>query len=192
MVHLLAGSAWLGGLLWLIQIFRRENGVFSVEARRVSSVALWAVIAILFSGVIQTRFFLSSWGDFIHSGYGQLVLIKMSGVAILIGYGVYNRFRLLPRIDESQAGPGLSRSVRQEIVIIIVLITIGGFLAYVPTPSAPHAEAASNTATGGQPSVHSCRCLKDAGIVREERMAGGCTTTSTGTHSKKWSRSSPG
>lgn len=149
MMHLLAGSAWLGGLLWLIQIFRRENGVFPAEARRVSSVALWAVIAILFSGVIQTRFFLSSWGDFIHSGYGQLVLIKISGVVILIGYGVHNRFRLLPRIDESHAGRGLARSVRQEIVIVIILITIGGFLAYVPTPIALHAEAASSTATGG-------------------------------------------
>jgi copper transport protein len=138
MVHLLAASAWLGGLLWLIQISRREDAVFPVEARRVSSVALWAVIAILFSGVIQARFFLSSWGDLIHSGYGQLVLIKISGLVILTCYGVYNRSRLLPRIDESHAGPSLSRSVRQEIVIIIILIVIGGFLAYVPTPIGLH------------------------------------------------------
>jgi copper transport protein len=147
MVHLLAGSAWLGGLLWLIQISRRGDAEFPVEARRVSSLALWAVIAILFSGVIQTRFFLSSWGDLLHSGYGQLVLIKISGLVILIGYGVYNRFRLLPSIEESHAVPSLSRSVRQEIVIITILILIGGFLAYVPTPIAVHAAAASNTAS---------------------------------------------
>jgi copper transport protein len=142
--HLLAGAAWVGGLLWLVHVSRREEEDFPVEARRVSSAALWAVIAIALSGSIQTRFFINSWGDLIHSGYGRLASIKVIGVLILVGYGAYNRFGILPRIDQSHARPGLSRSVRQEIAIMTALILIGGFLAYVPTPPGPQAEVTAN------------------------------------------------
>jgi copper transport protein len=145
MVHLLAGALWLGGLLWLIAISRQAGAAFSIEAKRVSSAALVAVVAILFSGLIQTRFFLNSFGDLIHSGYGRLTLIKVTGLVVLIGFGAYNRFGVLPLLDDSHAHPRLARSVRKEIVIVIVLILIGGFLAYVPTPPAPQSSLAEST-----------------------------------------------
>lgn len=145
MVHLIAGSVWLGGLLWLIHISRREETAFSIEARRVSAVALWAFFALLFSGSIQTRVAMSSWGDLIHSGYGQLALVKLTGLVVLACYGAYNRFGVLPRIEESGARPSLSRSVKQEIVIIIALILIGGFLANAPTPFVPQSPFAAAT-----------------------------------------------
>jgi len=58
----------------------------------------------------------------------------MIGLVILIGFGAYNRLGVLPQIDSTRARPKLVRSVRQEIVIMILLILIGGFLSYVPTP----------------------------------------------------------
>jgi copper transport protein len=137
MVHLLAGSLWLGGLLWLVSIARQSETAFPIEAKRVSSAALLGVIAIFFSGTIQARFFLNTPGDLIHSGYGRLALVKMIGLVVLVGFGAYNRFGVLPQIDSSHSRPKLVRSVRQEIAIVIVLILIGGFLAYVPTPPTP-------------------------------------------------------
>lgn len=137
MVHLTAGSLWLGGLLWLVSISRQDETTFSVEAKRVSSAALIGVVGIFFSGTIQARFFLNAPGDLIHSGYGRLALAKMIGLVILIGFGAYNRFGVLPQIDSTHARPKLVRSVRQEIVIMVLLILIGGFLSYVPTPPTP-------------------------------------------------------
>jgi len=134
MVHLTAGSLWLGGLLWLVSISRQNETTFPIEAKRVSSAALLGVIAIFFSGTIQARFFLNTPGDLIHSVYGRLALAKMIGLVILIGFGAYNRLGVLPQIDSTRARPKLVRSVRQEIVIMILLILIGGFLSYVPTP----------------------------------------------------------
>jgi copper transport protein len=138
-VHLLAGAIWLGGLLWLVTVIRREDVDFPAEARKVSSVALVCVIAILLSGVLQTALFLNAPGDLIHSGYGRLALIKMAGLAVLIGLGAFNRFLLLPAIEDSSVRPALFRTVRQEIAIVLILIVIGGFLAYVPTPLAAKA-----------------------------------------------------
>lgn len=144
MVHLLAGSLWLGGLLWLVSISRQGGTVFAIEAKRVSSAALWGVVAIFFSGTVQTRFFINSPGDLIHSGYGRLVVVKFIGLVALVMFGAYNRFGVLPHIDNSHARPKLARSVRQEIVIVIVLIVIGGFLAYVPTPPPPRPQLSSS------------------------------------------------
>lgn len=145
-VHLLAGAIWLGGLLWLITVIRREDVDFPMEARKVSSIALMSVIAILLSGVLQTALFLNVPGDLLHSGYGRLALIKMAGLAVLIGLGAFNRFLLLPAIEDVSIRPALSRTVKQEIAIVLILIVIGGFLAYVPTP--PEPEAVSSLQTG--------------------------------------------
>jgi copper transport protein len=144
-VHLLAGAAWLGGLLWLGAV-NRDEASFPVEARRVSSVALICAIAILVSGILQTITFLNVPGDLIHSAYGRLALIKIVGILALIGLGAFNRFLLLPAVEDSGTRPALTRTVRQEIAIVMVLILVGGFLAYVPTPPAP--QAANSVSTG--------------------------------------------
>jgi copper transport protein len=137
MAHLLSASAWLGGLLWLVWLSRCDAIACRVEARRVSSVALITVVAIFVTGSLETVLFLNSPGDLIHSAYGRLVLAKVVGLAILVGFGAYNRFGLLPRLDDSDTPRRLRRSVSQELVIVTLVILIGGFLAYVPTPPSP-------------------------------------------------------
>ena len=137
MAHLVSASLWLGGLLWLVWLSRCDEIACRAEARRVSSVALIAVIAIFLTGSLETLLFINSPGDLIHAVYGRLVLLKLLGLVLLVGAGAYNRFALVPRLDEPGATTKLSRSVRNEIVIVSMVILIGGFLGYVPTPPAP-------------------------------------------------------
>ena len=137
MLHLLAGSVWIGGLAWLVWLSRCDEGACRIEAGRVSSVALIAVIVIALSGLLQTFFFLNTPGDLLASTYGRLVIAKMTGLAILIGFGAYNRYALLPRLDATDGARNLSRSVRMEIAVLVTIILIGGFLAYEPTPPRP-------------------------------------------------------
>lgn len=96
MLHLLAGSVWIGGLVWLMWLSRCDEAACRIEAKRVSSVALISVIVIALSGLLQTFFFLNTPADLIDSPYGRRVLAKMTGLAILVGFGAYNRLRLLP------------------------------------------------------------------------------------------------
>jgi copper transport protein len=144
-VHILAGAAWLGGLLWLGAVGHDEAS-FPTEARRVSSVALICAIAILLSGTFQTAMFLNAPSDLVRSAYGRLALLKIVGLLALIGLGAFNRFLLLPAVGDTGTRPALTRTVRQEIAIVVVLILVGGFLAYVPTPPAP--QSAATTSTG--------------------------------------------
>ena len=89
--------------------------------------------------------FPSSPGDLIVSAYGRLVLAKVVGLTILVGFGAYNKFRLLPRLDDPDAPKRLTRSVSQELVIMTIVILIGGFLAYVPTPPSPRSSLSAFT-----------------------------------------------
>jgi copper transport protein len=136
-LHLLSGSLWLGGLLWLAWVYRTDASNFVRESRRVSRFALVAVVLVAFSGVNQTFLFLNTPSDLIHSSYGALVLCKVAGLLILVALGAYNRYRLIPALDSkggSIAARKLSQSVRQELAIMAIVIVIGSFLSYEPTP----------------------------------------------------------
>lgn len=133
-VHLLAGSVWLGGLLWLAWTFRRDMTAFRIEARRVSFLALLAWLAVGASGVAQAYLFLNGPRDLVSTSYGQLVLAKIAGLLILTMLGAYNRFRLVPYLDDSRRGAKLSRSVTRELAVMTAIILVGGFLANVPIP----------------------------------------------------------
>lgn len=136
-VHLLSGSVWLGGLLWLVWVARCDEAACRIEAKRVSSVALIGVIAIFLSGLLQTVLFLNTPSDLFRDDYGRLVLAKIVGLLILVGFGAYNRYSLLPKAESPGTTQKLARSVKQEIAIVTIVILIGGFLAYVPTPPLP-------------------------------------------------------
>jgi copper transport protein len=135
-IHLLAGSMWIGGLLWLAWLFRADEAAFRAEAGRVSSAALIAVILILLSGLLQTVLFLNTPSDLFRYDYGKLVFNKMVGLVILIGFGVYNRYKLMPRIEAAESPRKMTRSVKLELAIITVVLLLSGFVAYEPTPPA--------------------------------------------------------
>ena len=133
-VHLLFASAWLGGLLWLVWVARCDEAACRIEARRVSSIALVAVIVIFLSGLLQIVFFFSRPSDLFTTDYGRLVLAKIVGLFILVGFGAYNKFGLMPNVETAGMTQTLARSAKQEIAILSIVVLIGGFLAYVPTP----------------------------------------------------------
>jgi putative copper export protein len=136
-LHLVAGAAWLGGLLWLVLRERDDLPRFIDEAARVSSVALLAVVGVTISGVAQTLLFLPSVLDVIRSAYGAIVIAKVAGSVVLIAFGAYHRFRVVPRLREQHVAAGFARTVRRELAVMYAVVLLGGFLAYVPPPAAP-------------------------------------------------------
>ena len=138
-IHLLASAIWLGGLLWLLIRPAGDDLLLLVgDANRVSSRALWAVIAIAFTGVVQTRLFLDSWSGLVTSAYGLLVLAKTAGLLVLVAFGAYNRQRVMPRLTTAASMTEvatLRSSVVGEVVVIAIVVLLGGLLAYVPPPS---------------------------------------------------------
>ena len=134
-IHLFALAIWSGGLVWIVA--RRGEGA-AVDTRqisRVSAAALWAVIAVAFSGIVQARVLMSSWSD-LGSAYGAVVMAKVVGLAVLVGFGAYHR-RLIAEFVTDKASVGLLRkSVAREILVFSIVILLAGFLAYLSPPTA--------------------------------------------------------
>ncbi len=133
-LHLFAVAAWLGGLLWLVVLDRADAPAAISEAQRVSSLALAAVIVVTFTGVVQTRLFLPVWGDLVRSSYGLIVLGKVAGVGVLVLFGAYHRFRVLPRLADAAVAEGFPVSLRREIAMMSLLVLLGGLLAHLSPP----------------------------------------------------------
>ena len=132
-IHLAAVAAWLGGLLVLTLSTSSGDGHVEVErAKRVSSVALIAVIAVAVTGVGQTLAIVPEPLRLLGPRYGALLLAKIAGLAGLVGFGAYHRFRLIPRLA---ANPRRFRlSVRRELTLMGLVILLAGILGYVSPP----------------------------------------------------------
>ncbi|HEY9227544.1 MAG TPA: CopD family protein, partial [Gemmatimonadaceae bacterium] len=136
-IHLIALAAWLGGLLWLVTRQTSGDERLTAETWRVSTVALWGVIAITLSGVIQTALLVPTLPG-LRSAYGFMILIKVVGLLVLIAFGAYHR-RLIPQMASSGPGsvlPMLGVSVRRELVVFWLVVIAGGVLANVSPPAA--------------------------------------------------------
>jgi copper transport protein len=141
-LHLGAASVWTGGLLLLASwpadalVEDMETGwTFARVARRVSAAALLASAVILVTAIAQDVINLPSLGSLFDSGYGKLLLAKSVGFAALIGFGIYNRFRLIPALVAGETGARpLQKGVRLEVIVVAVTVLIAVVLAQVPPP----------------------------------------------------------
>ncbi|HEY4129837.1 MAG TPA: copper resistance protein CopC, partial [Gemmatimonadaceae bacterium] len=120
-IHLLAVAAWLGGLIWLIASAKAiandgDRTRFQRDASRVSSFALIAVILVALTGIVQTLLFLPTLRDLFTSAYGLVAIAKFAGLLVLVGFGAYHRFRILPAIAANRGAPGtFAASLRDEV-----------------------------------------------------------------------------
>jgi copper transport protein len=142
-IHLAGAGIWAAGLLVLL-LSDREGNDYRAAALRVSGVALAAVLVIAATGLAEALLFLPSAGDLVRSTYGWLVLGKMSGLLLLVGFGAWHRFGLLPRLAVRGNSHPLRRSVAWETVAMAAVLVLAAFLGYMPPPTAggPPASAA--------------------------------------------------
>jgi len=129
-LHLVGVAFWLGGLLLLATSDVAEENI-ERSAATVSSVALVSIIVVGITGIVQAFLFLPAWRDLFESAYGVTLIGKAGGLAALAAFGAYHRFKVLPGLNDTLK---LRKSVRREIALMIVVVMLGGFLAYVPTP----------------------------------------------------------
>ncbi|MBA3646430.1 MAG: copper resistance protein CopC/CopD [Gemmatimonadaceae bacterium] len=132
-VHLGAASVWIGGVLWLAMQRSEPPVRIAIEAARVSSAALIASIVVTVTGVIEALILLPTLSDLFTTTYGGLIIGKLVGLTVLIGFGWYHRFRGLPRFAGDSTFD-MTPVLRYEITVMVVVVMIAGFLAHTPLP----------------------------------------------------------
>lgn len=115
--HLLSGGAWIGALLPLLFSLRRGSEELAATAvRRFSGLGYAAVALVVASGLVNTWFLVKSPAALVSTGYGRVLLIKLSLVGGMLACAAVNRFRLSSRLGEGSA-------VRRHLIFSVVIET---------------------------------------------------------------------
>jgi copper transport protein len=162
-LHVGAGAVWLGGLVGLVLSLRALAGRELLAAQvlaRFSTLAGGLLLAFAVTGTFLAWRILGSWGGLVQTAYGWLLLTKIALALVVVGLGGWNRWRTLPAVaaavgygDRERAAVTVTRTVRVEAVLLVVLLGVTGFLTnQSPRPApvtAPSGTTGVGTATAG-------------------------------------------
>jgi putative copper resistance protein D len=143
-VHLVAASAWLGGLVGLtilIAAARRGDPATWPElvlqaTARFSWLGILSVGALLATGMVSSVILVGSLRALIGSKYGQLLMFKIVLVAVMLAFAAINRFLLMPGLasvpDRAFEAVGrLKRNAMIEIALGLIVFAIVGALGTI-------------------------------------------------------------
>lgn len=179
-LHLIASATWLGALVMLVPLLRwtkremEETQRFLFLANvfdRFSLIAGISVLVILTTGVFNGLVELNSWGAFIDTTYGKVLLAKLSLLAPLLVIAGLNAFVLKPRLVAAidgayqEGGHGspeqralwqrqvatlqrlLPRTIIVEVALIVAIFAAVGVLSQTATAKGEEAQKAGLTAS---------------------------------------------
>jgi putative copper resistance protein D len=135
-IHLAVVAFWFGALLPLHLVNSREPpAVAGRIVERFSKVAIALVPGLLVAGALLAIELLPTL-EALNSAYGRLLLLKVSGFAVLMGLAAVNKWRLGPALlaADPRAARAFSRSVLAEYVLIAAVLCVTAVLTTFYSP----------------------------------------------------------
>ena len=134
--HMLAAGTWIGALFgyWVLARSAGASSRIQREAARVlSTLASWSVAILIASGIYLAYQGLGHRvNHLIYSLYGRVLLLKLTGFSLVLAVGAYNRFWLVPAIDQPSARRAFLRTVSAEVLMLLGVIGLSTLLAATP------------------------------------------------------------
>lgn len=155
-LHLLAASAWLGGLVvfawflfWLAGIDQSWNyAAFKTATRRFSALGFVSVAILIATGAYNAWTLVGAVPPLVGTRYGQLLLMKLALLLPLIAFAAVNLLKLKPRIVSLRAEQAaasiaellhrLRRNVTREAILGACILVVVGMMSV--TPPARHVQ----------------------------------------------------
>jgi copper transport protein len=147
-VHLLAVSTWIGGLVCLLGLtFPATRSLGEAErvramapvVARFSRVAFFAVGVLVASGIVRSFLEVRALRALTGSTYGLVLLAKLAAFLPIFALGAVNRYWTTPRLERAAAADGspfplrtLRRLVTAEVLLAAVVLAITAFLVVLP------------------------------------------------------------
>jgi copper transport protein len=139
-VHVLAASAWAGGLAFLLLALWWARGVrwetASKAVPRFSKLAVASVGTLLLAGVVSGFLELRSWSGLWETTYGRLLLVKVSLVVPLLALGGFNNRFSVPKLRAGMASALERRrfllATGTELALMVVIVGVTAALVAEP------------------------------------------------------------
>jgi copper transport protein len=103
---------------------------------RFSAAGATVLAALTVTGALASWRILGTWSALLHTGYGQVLLVKVAVVAVAALTAGFNRWRLLPRVvdgvghrDDGSATVRVRTAVWCEAGLLVVVLGLTGFLS---------------------------------------------------------------
>jgi copper resistance protein D len=138
MLHLLVVAFWFGALWPLYLASLRETPARASDIiERFTTVATWLVPVILLAGIVMAVLLLPDISA-LSEPYGELLIAKVVGFAVLMGLAAANKWRLAPALvhGPAQSGRWFRRSVAAEYVLIAAVLSITAVMTSCFSPEA--------------------------------------------------------
>jgi putative copper resistance protein D len=142
-LHLFAAAAWIGGLVslaLLLSVTRRDRtlagGSFARDATQSFSTMGVAIVVVIFAtGIVNAWILVGSLHALVVTGYGRLLMLKLTLFAVMLAFAAVNRFWLTPRLGPPPEGEPqlevlrlLTRNSVVEIALALMIFAIIGML----------------------------------------------------------------
>ena len=136
--HLVFLVVWVGGLMALLAHGRRLGPGLDTALRRYSTVALFSIIVMAVSGLVNAVIRIE-FSDVFTTRYGLIIVAKTLGVILLGVLGWIHRSQVIPKV---QADPANSRLFGQVAVVevLVMAVVTGIAITMGRTPPPPPRE----------------------------------------------------
>ena len=123
-VHVIAASVWVGGLVALARRWSASPPERRwIVAARFSTLAMTAAGVVVATGIVQSVRQLETWSEITGTAFGKTLIVKVGMVVVLLGLAVASRRSV------SSQHPRLGRTVAAEIAATVLIVGATGFLA---------------------------------------------------------------
>jgi len=145
-LHVIAASAWVGGLVPYTLFLRAtsrnpsESSSRAVQqvTRRFSNLGILAVLTILATGIVNSLNLVGSAHALAHTDYGHLLSIKVALFFVMIAFASINRFALTPRLSDRGAVRAITRNSLIEASLGFAILCIIAALGTMPPAVVEH------------------------------------------------------
>jgi copper transport protein len=128
-IHWIAVSVWVGGVIFAIYMLRKHRDTLQEWLSVVSRAAIWSVIALAVTGMVNAVVYLPSFEYVYGTPWGRWLLIKLGAVVLvlLIAYFVRRAWK--------KRGSRIGRLLKLELTALAaVLLIVGALTSRHPTP----------------------------------------------------------
>jgi len=149
-LHMLAVSAWLGGVLLLVRVVLAGPGEADLAnaVKKFRGIAMPALAVVVLTGLIESAIRLGGARNLLNTGFGKILILKVLAVAAMAFVGTANRSFVRARLGRSQTlavrpAARLRKSMRTELMAGVFVLVVSGWLIGSKAPDGQSSDPAS-------------------------------------------------
>ena len=136
-VHLSAASLWAGGVVMLLVVFLTAPALRQQSFVRFARLAPLLIALLLAAGIYLSVLRLPKLDDLWTTGYGHVLIVKLSLVAVALLWGAFHHFVVEPRLGRPGVAGRTRGSLAGETAVGLAVLLVAAFLVNSKPPARP-------------------------------------------------------